>query len=77
MSRQLKKYQVWLGGSRLVDVEASSEQEARESVRKSFGMKRLPNDTCVCQTPWNYYDKMIENNRESIKGTGLCLTDLY
>lgn len=77
MQKQLKKYQVWVGGSRLIDVKAFSEREARESVRIYLGVKRLPNDTGVCQIPWDYYDKMIEHNRALIKGTGLCLTDLY
>lgn len=76
MSKRLKKYQVWLRGSSRIDMTAHSEQGARESVRNSLRIKRLPNDTCVYEIPWNYYDRMIANNRDYIRGTGLCLTDI-
>ncbi|MDW7726824.1 MAG: hypothetical protein SCH70_06860 [Candidatus Methanoperedens sp.] len=77
MSRKFKKFQVWIGGSRLMDVEAPSEKAARKYARNSLGVERLPKDTCVCEIPLDYYDGMIKNNREMVKGTSLCTTDLY
>ena len=58
------KYQVWLRGSTLIDVEAENDQDAREQVREMFGFKRLPNDTCVCKIPYDYYDQMVKHNQD-------------
>lgn len=59
----MKKYQVWLRGSDLCDVEASSEAEARRIIRNFYGYKRLPKGTCVFRIPFDYYNQFVENNK--------------
>jgi len=77
MSRKFKTFQVWIGGSQLLDIEAPSKKAAKSYARSRLGVERLPKDTCVCEIPPDYYNSMIENNRRMVKGTGLCTTDLY
>ena len=58
------KFQVWLRGSDLHDVEANNEAEARGIIRDFYGYKKLPKGTYVCKIPTDYYDKIVKNNRE-------------
>lgn len=53
------------------------EKEARESAREWLGVKRLPDGTFV--EPYNHKSTEFirKSNRELVKGTGLCTTDLY
>jgi len=59
----MRNYQVWLRGSDLCDVEADSEQEARQIIRDFYDYKRLPNGTFVCKTPKYYPEEIVRNNQ--------------
>ncbi|MBE0522239.1 MAG: hypothetical protein IBX39_08270, partial [Candidatus Methanoperedenaceae archaeon] len=74
MNRKFKKFEVWVGGSWPIYIEAPSEQDARAHARHILEVKRPPNDTGVWETPPGYFDGIIENNRQMVKGTGLCTT---
>lgn len=60
----MPKFQVWLRGSDLCDTTADTEKEARQQIRDFYGYKRLPNGTCVCRIPNDYYAKIVKNNQE-------------
>ena len=47
----MKHYQVWVRGCDLNDVEADTENEAKEYIRKFYGFKRLPRGTVVIEIP--------------------------
>lgn len=59
----MAKYQVWLGGTDLHDVEAESKEEALRFIRQWYGYKRLPAETMVNEIPSDYYDSMVRNNQ--------------
>lgn len=59
----MAKYQVWLRGSDLHDVEAESKEEALRFIRQWYGYKRLPVGTTVNEIPSDYYDPMVRNNQ--------------
>jgi len=64
----MAKYQVWLGGSSLMDVPqgvAKNPREAKKWAREWLGIKRLPKDTCVCEISAGYYDDIVRMNREA------------
>jgi hypothetical protein len=67
---QEDRYQVWLGGSTLVDhVYATSKtaamKKARDIILHGFSLKRLPAGTCVCKISPGYYEEIAEMNRRA------------
>jgi hypothetical protein len=46
----------------LANVDAETEKEAREYIRKFYGWKRLPKGTFVCSA--DDYWKIVENNEK-------------
>ena len=59
-------YQVWVGGSDLMDVpQGIAKKDARKWAREWLGIKRLPKDTCVCEISDHYYDDIVRMNQRA------------
>jgi len=76
----MPRYQVWISGWNRFDTVARDERDARANARGWLGVKRLPNETLVCEIPDDYYDRLKEHNRELLRDVlntnpHLCSTD--
>ncbi len=65
------------GHSFTMEFYGENERKAREAAREWLGMKKLPSGTFV--EPYNHKSAefISKSNKELVKGTGLCTTDLY
>ncbi len=61
----MKKYQVWLHGNILCDTKAETIKSALKQVLLTYGYKRKPKDTCVCEIADNYYAEINKLNKET------------
>lgn len=77
MHRGKRKYTVWIGGNQRMDTQESSKASALQNARNRLGVKRLPEGTCAIAYEPGYFEKIADENRRLVKGTGLCTTDLY
>lgn len=61
----MRKYQVWVRGSILHDVEAKNKTCALKEVRETHGFKRLPSGTAINEIPPGYYEDIVEMDRKA------------
>lgn len=58
----MRKFQVWVGGTTLLDIEAGNGQEARQQARELLNLARLPRGTTLYEIPHNYYKEIVALN---------------
>lgn len=62
----MRKYQVWLRGSELIDITAENKTSALKYVREEIlEAKRLPNGTTINEIPFDYYKQIAEMNSKA------------
>ncbi len=58
----MRKFQVWIGGTAPLDIEAGNEQGARQQARDILGVERLPYGSIVCEISHEYYKEIVAIN---------------
>lgn len=62
----MHKYQVWVRGSRCIDIEAEDKKSALKYTREEIlEVKRLPNGTTINEIPHDYYKQIVEMNSKA------------
>jgi len=76
--RTSKKFKFFIPGCMsYMEFYGTDENDARETARSWFGVKRLPRGTFVEPYDHKSAEFIRKSNEQLVKGTGLCSTDLY